>query len=148
MLNATVWIIFDVFHVCWFANITYHSLDCWQFTVEQFTMYADVLWLALQDPQSGKYHQIWFDDVQSLRIKYKLAKELHLLGVGIWEADSLDYSDSPDKRAYVHDMWSTLPSHYWEVLHQLDVLCDCTCCEGSVSINNRTILCTFAGIDL
>ena len=63
----------------------------------------------LQDPQSGEYHQIWFDDVRSLGIKYRLARDWHLLGVGVWQADSLDYSDTAEKRAYVHDMWNALP---------------------------------------
>jgi len=40
-----------------------------------------------------------------------LARELHLLGVGVWNADLLDYSDDPEKRAQVHDMWNALPDH-------------------------------------
>jgi len=50
--------------------------------------------------------------VHSLTIKYQLACAWHLLGVGLWEADSLDYSaDTPQKRAYVRDMWNALPDH-------------------------------------
>ena len=64
---------------------------------------------VVQDLQSGEYHQIWFDDVQSLSLKYQLARDLQLLGVGMWEADSLDYSDSAEKRALVRDMWNALP---------------------------------------
>ena len=69
--------------------------------------------LLCQDRESGEYHQIWFDDVRSLNVKYKLAGALSLLGVGVWEADSLDYSaDAPEKRTYVRDMWNALPDHY------------------------------------
>jgi len=40
-----------------------------------------------------------------------LARDWRLLGVGVWEADSLDYSDTPAKRALVYDMWNALPDH-------------------------------------
>jgi len=69
-------------------------------------------WLMLQDSQTGEYHQIWFDNVPSLSMKYKLASDQRLLGVGVWEADSLDYSDTEEKRAYVRDMWNALPDHH------------------------------------
>jgi len=81
----------------------FSDVFCWQL-VER---------LVLQDPQSGEYHQIWFDDVRSLGIKYRLARDWHLLGVGVWQADSLDYSDTAEKRAYVHDMWNALPDCHW-----------------------------------
>jgi len=42
-------------------------------------------------------------------VKYKLASDWNLLGVGVWEADSLDYSGSAEKRVYVRDMWNALP---------------------------------------
>jgi len=54
-------------------------------------------------------HQVWFDDAQSLSLKYKLADELHLRGVGMWEADSLDYTDTPEMRKYLNDIWGSLP---------------------------------------
>lgn len=37
-----------------------------------------------------------------------MALNLGLRGVGMWEADSLDYV-SQDKHQYLHDMWDTLP---------------------------------------
>ena len=49
--------------------------------------------------------QFWYDDRESLVIKYELAQELGLRGVGMWNADGLDYSD-PDM---VKDMWSAIP---------------------------------------
>ncbi|KAG6592743.1 putative Di-N-acetylchitobiase [Phytophthora cinnamomi] len=49
--------------------------------------------------------QIWFDNPRSLRAKYQLVRELRLRGVGMWNADTLDYSsDSNDTRL----MWSSL----------------------------------------
>ena len=44
----------------------------------------------------GTYHQMWFDNVESLTMKYKLALSLKLRGLGMWQADFLDYqSDEP-----------------------------------------------------
>lgn len=60
------------------------------------------------DPMSLDVHQVWFDDKESLKLKYDMALDLGLRGVGMWEADSLDY-DSPDKQQYLRDMWDTLP---------------------------------------
>jgi len=57
----------------------------------------------------GSMHQVWFDDVKSLSLKYNMAADLGARGVGMWEADSLDYSDTPEMRQYVADMWGTLP---------------------------------------
>ena len=68
-----------------------------------------VVLLMFQDEQTGQYHQIWFDNVQSLRIKYKLASDLRMLGVGMWEADNLNYTDTAEKTALVRDMWNALP---------------------------------------
>ena len=55
-------------------------------------------------------HQIWYDDIESLSFKYYVAYWAGLRGVGMWEADSLDYSDSPQKRALVRNMWRALPN--------------------------------------
>eukprot|EP01062_Namystynia_karyoxenos_P031007 TRINITY_DN23034_c0_g1_i1.p1 TRINITY_DN23034_c0_g1~~TRINITY_DN23034_c0_g1_i1.p1 ORF type:complete len:386 (+),score=127.67 TRINITY_DN23034_c0_g1_i1:73-1158(+) len=34
-------------------------------------------------------HQVWFDDPESLRIKYAIAAEMKLIGVGFWNLDTL-----------------------------------------------------------
>ena len=58
----------------------------------------------LQD-SSGKLKQVWFDDERSLGLKYAAAKALGLRGVGMWNADALDYSNPYQTQA----MWSALP---------------------------------------
>ena len=35
--------------------------------------------------------QMWFDDVRSLALKYSMAKEKEMLGIGMWTADYLPY---------------------------------------------------------
>ena len=54
--------------------------------------------------------QVWYDDPRSLRPKYRLAAELGLRGVGIWNLDLLDYSAAaaPVARQQTRDMWDAL----------------------------------------
>jgi chitinase len=42
-----------------------------------------VPWTAFQDP-SGQWHEVYYDDPQSVGLKAQLADSAHLLGVGIW----------------------------------------------------------------
>jgi len=50
----------------------------------------------------GRIHQIWFDNVESLIMKYKLANELGLRGVGPWSFDMV-FPDLP--LSTVKAMW-------------------------------------------
>lgn len=65
-------------------------------------------YFTYKEPVTYDLHQVWFDDKESLKLKYDMALKLGLRGVGMWEADSLDYV-SQDKHQYLHDMWDTLP---------------------------------------
>ena len=42
-----------------------------------------VPWTAFRDP-GGQWHELYYDDPQSVGLKAKLADSAHLLGVGIW----------------------------------------------------------------
>jgi len=46
------------------------------------------------DWMAGTIHQVQFDDPHSLSLKYKLAQVMGLRGVGVWNIDSLDYTDT------------------------------------------------------
>lgn len=35
--------------------------------------------------QEGRTHEVWFEDVRSMRQKYRLVKEYHLKGIGVWQ---------------------------------------------------------------
>jgi len=59
-------------------------------------------WFAYLDDKN-QVHQLWYDDAESLTLKCRLAKSLGLRGVGMWEADALDYSN----RSQVGEIWGT-----------------------------------------
>ena len=49
-------------------------------------------WFNYVDDVDGSVHQVWMDDVVSLRVKYGLVAGAGLRGVGMWAADFLNYS--------------------------------------------------------
>ncbi|KAF0690662.1 Aste57867_17968 [Aphanomyces stellatus] len=59
-------------------------------------------------PPDATTSQIWFDNDRSLAAKYDLAREMHLLGVGMWHIDALDYSGKETPVASTAKMWQTL----------------------------------------
>lgn len=56
-----------------------------------------------------KAHQVRYDDELSLGYKYMLAVMSGLRGVGMWTANFLDYSDTPEGAMERQAMWSSLP---------------------------------------
>lgn len=63
-----------------------------------------------KDPSSGNLHQVWYDDPQSLALKYEKAVDLNIRGVGMWNAECVDYlSTSPDEIIAVKEMWDAFP---------------------------------------
>lgn len=58
----------------------------------------------------GPVHQVWMDDPESLLIKYDLANQFQLRGVGMWHADCLDYSANASTQVQqdTRDMWNAL----------------------------------------
>ncbi|EEY65484.1 Di-N-acetylchitobiase, putative [Phytophthora infestans T30-4] len=71
--------------------------------VEQWdpTTLTPFVWFS---PPEGGRSQIWFDNPRSLRAKYALVRKLQLRGVGMWNADTLDYAAVNDS----HIMWRSL----------------------------------------
>lgn len=62
--------------------------------------------------QNGVYHEIWFDNLRSLEIKFKLAESLDLKGLGMWRADALDYTSQVDSiKKYNDALWSSINSY-------------------------------------
>lgn len=59
--------------------------------------------------ESGDYHQVWFDNPQSLTIKYSYAAEANLRGIAFWNTDTLDYkSNTTSAVEQVTMMWNAI----------------------------------------
>lgn len=54
--------------------------------------------------------QVWYDDPRSLELRYRLAAELGLRGVGLWNLDLLNYSETASLAAQqqTREMWAAL----------------------------------------
>lgn len=57
---------------------------------------------------SGEQHQVWFDNTESLSLKYVLAAQFDLRGLAVWNIDSVNYGDSPDQKFLREEMWDAL----------------------------------------
>ncbi|KAH9510126.1 hypothetical protein Btru_043520 [Bulinus truncatus] len=55
-------------------------------------------------------YQVQFDDPKSLKLKYDLAAQKGLKGVGMWNIDALDYSDTQVGEYIRSEMFGALPS--------------------------------------
>jgi len=59
-------------------------------------------------PQVRRRAQVWYDDPESLALKYLMAKRLRLQGVGMWHIDALDYGNDQQARLQTAEMWQTM----------------------------------------
>ena len=67
--------------------------------------YFNIMNLLFQSADDHYIYQLWYDDPESLKIKFNLIESLGLLGAGNWESDSLNYSDP----IQVREMWGAFP---------------------------------------
>ena len=61
---------------------------------------------------SGHIHQLWYDDPESLTLRYNNAKSFQLRGISMWQADCLDYSDDPEAKALTKAMWDAIKTFF------------------------------------
>ncbi|XP_054153481.1 di-N-acetylchitobiase-like [Oppia nitens] len=59
----------------------------------------------------GQTRQIWYDDSYTLSLKIGFATYKKLRGVGMWNANMLDYSGTAESKAMIADMWHTFPDY-------------------------------------
>ena len=54
--------------------------------------------------------QAWMDDPETLMMRYDLANSFNLRGIGMWEADSVDYSAnaSSEVKQDTREMWEAM----------------------------------------
>ena len=57
---------------------------------------------------SGEYRQVWYDNTESLSLKYIYAAHVGLRGLAFWNIDSLDYNGSPHDDYLTREMWEAI----------------------------------------
>eukprot|EP00698_Gefionella_okellyi_P008385 TRINITY_DN207_c0_g1_i2.p1 TRINITY_DN207_c0_g1~~TRINITY_DN207_c0_g1_i2.p1 ORF type:complete len:362 (+),score=49.32 TRINITY_DN207_c0_g1_i2:115-1200(+) len=73
-------------------------------------------WFSYKTPSAAAgsvQHQVWYDDAQSIRIKTEQARKFGVRGVGVWQADALDYGDEQRARMQTAEMWQALHAFSW-----------------------------------
>nr|XP_048309606.1 di-N-acetylchitobiase [Myodes glareolus] len=60
-----------------------------------------------KDP-AGRFHQVWYDNPQSISLKAAYVKNYGLRGIGMWNANCLDYSEDTLAREQTKAMWGAL----------------------------------------
>eukprot|EP00882_Tetradesmus_deserticola_P018438 GHRQ01019805.1.p1 GENE.GHRQ01019805.1~~GHRQ01019805.1.p1 ORF type:complete len:197 (+),score=76.88 GHRQ01019805.1:1-591(+) len=59
--------------------------------------------------QDGSIHQVWYDDPASLALKYQVAADHGLKGIGFWNLDCLDYASTDVLvQQQTRDMWAAV----------------------------------------
>ncbi|CAG2182507.1 unnamed protein product, partial [Oppiella nova] len=61
--------------------------------------------------------QIWYDGPGSLGQKVGFATYKNLRGVGVWNANMLDYSGTPESKTMISDMWGQFPDYRHNKTH-------------------------------
>nr|XP_044994249.1 di-N-acetylchitobiase isoform X2 [Jaculus jaculus] len=60
-----------------------------------------------EDPK-GQFHQVWYDNPQSISLKAAYVQDHSLRGLGMWNANCLDYSGDAVARQQTEEMWEVL----------------------------------------
>ncbi|XP_044288238.1 di-N-acetylchitobiase-like isoform X2 [Varanus komodoensis] len=112
-------------HVCSFAKFPFQMLLCSSAVRSQVpyktimnqgnSSLSGILWNKAQKApyleykdSHGTYHQVWFDNPRSISLKAAYVKKHGLRGVGMWNANCLDYSGSAVAQEQSQAMWEAL----------------------------------------
>ncbi|XP_059583984.1 LOW QUALITY PROTEIN: di-N-acetylchitobiase-like [Alligator mississippiensis] len=112
-------------HICFFSKVPFHGdlcSDSARFQVSYKAMMKQVnssisgrLWDKEQKAPYyeykdalGHFHQVWYDDPQSISLKAAYVQKRGLRGIGMWNANCLDYSRTPVAEQQTEAMWQAL----------------------------------------
>jgi len=107
--------------VCYIREVPFRGCNCTDAAGIEFA-YKDVMNMLAQSNtgrqwdevakaphfdyfEGNQTYQVWYDDPQSLFVKYKIAADMGLGGVGFWTGNFLDYSN----KTMVRNMWTVVP---------------------------------------
>ncbi|XP_039694632.1 di-N-acetylchitobiase [Pteropus medius] len=57
---------------------------------------------------TGRFHQVWYDNPQSISLKAAFIQTRGLRGIGMWNANCLDYSGDTVAKQQTEEMWKAL----------------------------------------
>ena len=69
-------------------------------------MLTRALLMTLSHPE-GAVHQVWYDDAESMTVKYRIAREAGVRGTGPFTFDDLQYG-TPEQVEDAESMWKAL----------------------------------------
>ncbi|XP_040843298.1 di-N-acetylchitobiase isoform X2 [Ochotona curzoniae] len=68
----------------------------------------DYTCLNLSKDHAGHFHQVWYDNPQSISLKAEYVTHYGLRGIGMWNANCLDYSGDAVAKQQTEEMWKAL----------------------------------------
>ncbi|XP_053247873.1 di-N-acetylchitobiase-like isoform X2 [Podarcis raffonei] len=112
-------------HVCSIAKVPFRGAPCSDAAGRQrpYKVIMDlvnssisgILWDEEQEApyleykdEHGVFHQVWFDNPRSISLKAAYVKKLGLRGIGMWNADCLNYSGGSLAQEQTAAMWAAL----------------------------------------
>ncbi|XP_067894133.1 di-N-acetylchitobiase-like [Heterodontus francisci] len=57
---------------------------------------------------NNTYHEVWYDDPESISLKSLIMKKLKLRGIGAWTANYQNYTADPTTALQTEEMWNAL----------------------------------------
>ncbi|XP_072918471.1 di-N-acetylchitobiase-like [Hemitrygon akajei] len=54
------------------------------------------------------YHEVWYDDPESISMKVSIMMKLNLRGIGVWAANNIDYIADARARMQAAEMWNAV----------------------------------------
>ncbi|XP_035882241.1 di-N-acetylchitobiase isoform X2 [Phyllostomus discolor] len=68
----------------------------------------DYTCLTLSEDSAGRFHQVWYDNPKSISLKATYTQTRGLRGIGMWNANCLDYSEDAIAKQQTEEMWKVL----------------------------------------
>ncbi|KAF6108121.1 chitobiase [Phyllostomus discolor] len=112
-------------HVCTIAKVPFRGAPCsdaagrqvpYKVIMKQVnSSISGILWDENQKSpyynykdSAGRFHQVWYDNPKSISLKATYTQTRGLRGIGMWNANCLDYSEDAIAKQQTEEMWKVL----------------------------------------
>ncbi|XP_045691538.1 di-N-acetylchitobiase [Phyllostomus hastatus] len=112
-------------HVCTIAKVPFRGAPCsdaagrqvpYKIIMKQVnSSISGILWDENQKSpyynykdSAGRFHQVWYDNPKSISLKATYTQTRGLRGIGMWNANCLDYSEDAIAKQQTEEMWKVL----------------------------------------